>query len=140
MKRMSVIGAVVWLVATSVSALADPINIVGTWKGEATAVHRGANPYRPTEGSEPNLPSQALEFTFVIKQQQGNRFVGTSSSGTKTETIIGALMNDGAGGIMLDDDGQYILNVIDPTTIEACYNHSNPEGKVVACYTLKRQR
>ena len=40
---------------------------------------------------------------------------------------------------MLDDDGRFDLMVVDADTLNACYTHLKPEGRVVGCYVLKRQ-
>jgi len=51
----------------AIPGLADAQGIpmlVGTWKGTAYAVSVGSNPYRTPDTKEPNLPSDALEFTY----------------------------------------------------------------------------
>ena len=116
----------------------EPLNLVGTWKGVAQAVHRGTNPYRPTEQSGPNFSSATIEFTFTITTQQGNRFSGQSSDGKRTENLIGAISPNNKNGIVLDDDGQYLFTVRDSNTLDACYSHSNANSKVVSCYEWKR--
>jgi hypothetical protein len=129
------------LTAISVPAASQDIpNLVGTWKGTAQAVHIGATPYRGGEGGSANFSSNAIEFTYVIKEQQGNRFAGESSGGGAKETIIGALQPDNRGGIMLDNDGQYIFTMIDPNSMDVCYSHQYPMSKVVTCYRLVRSR
>ena len=77
--------------------------LVGTWKGTAYAVSVGSNPYRTPDTKEPNFPSDALEFTFVIREQHDSRFSGTSTAGRLTETLIGAISPDNKGGVVLDD-------------------------------------
>jgi len=76
----------------------------------------------------------------AIKEQQGNRFTGTSTAGTRSETIIGALSPDAESGVMLDDDGQYMLTIKDQNTVDTCYSHRTATGQVVACYELKRMQ
>ena len=64
----------------AIPGLADAQGIpmlVGTWKGTAYAVSVGSNPYRTPDTKEPNFPSDALEFTFVIREQHDSRFSGT---------------------------------------------------------------
>lgn len=138
MKVLLAASLLLGTLACHTASAQNPLDMVGTWKGEATAAHIGANPYRETEGSDANLPSKVLEFTFDIKEQQGNRFAGTSTAGGRSETIIGALSPDGKTGVMLDDDGQYLLTIEEPNTVDVCYFHKAPTGQVVACYALKR--
>jgi hypothetical protein len=116
----------------------EPLNLVGTWKGVAQGVHRGTNPYRPSEQSGANFSTEALMFTYTITTQQGNRFSGQSSDGKRTENLIGAISESNKGGVVLDDDGQYLFTVRDRNTLDACYSHSNASSKVAACFEWKR--
>lgn len=125
--------------ATALPALAQqPANMVGTWKGTGYAAHVGPSPYRPADGAGAKLPDNGLEFTYVIKEQKGNRFAGESTAGTVKETIIGAVQMDNRGGIMLDDDGQYAFVMVDPNTMDVCYSHHATANKLVACLRLTR--
>jgi len=114
--------------------------LVGTWKGTAYAVSVGSNPYRTPDTKEPNFPSDALEFTFVIREQHDSRFSGTSTAGRLTETLIGAISPDNKGGVVLDDDGEYIFTIRDEDTLDACYRHRTAASRVVSCYAWKRQK
>lgn len=138
-QERAAIGGVVVLMALggAVSAQEAP-NLVGTWKGMATVVHIGSNPYRVAESNGPNLPPNAVEMTYVFTKQEGNRFVGTSTNGKFTETVIGAISLDNRTGVALDDDGQYTFTLRDLNTIDLCYAHSFPTSKVVGCWQIKR--
>jgi hypothetical protein len=129
--------ALLCAVATGVRA-EDPLNLVGTWKGTAYAVHIGSTPYRVAEKNNPNLSTNAIEFTYSITEQKGNVFAGTSSGGKFSETLIGAISPDNRSGIMSDDDGQYTFSIRDNSTLDICYQHSFPTSRVAACWTLKR--
>jgi hypothetical protein len=113
-------------------------DMVGTWKGLATAVHIGSTPYRVVQGGGAQFPSNGIEFTFVIKEQQGNRFSGESTGANYKETLIGAVRPDNKGGIILDDDGRYDFTLADPNTMDVCYAHQFPTSRVAACYRLTR--
>jgi hypothetical protein len=116
-------------------------DLVGTWRGRAYGAHIGPNPYRVPEREGVNFPENALEFTYTITRQEGNRFAGEVSGGTAhRETLIGALQPDNRGGIMLDDDGQHTFTLRDPNTMDLCYHHSYPSSKIVACYAITRSR
>jgi hypothetical protein len=117
---------------------ADPLNLVGTWKGTAYAVHIGSNPYRVAEKPGPNFPDNGIEFTYVFTEQHGNRFAGTATGGRYSETLIGAISLDNRTGIILDDDGQYTFTIRDADTLDACYSHSFPTSRVAGCWELKR--
>ena len=115
-------------------------NLVGTWKGQAQAVFLGTNPYRATQNKGANFSKDVREFTFVIKEQHDNRFSGESTEGKRKEQLIGAISSDNRTGIVLDDDGRYLITIRDSDTINSCYSHANPKSKVVACYAWKRQK
>jgi hypothetical protein len=121
------------------AAAQDAPDLVGTWKGTAEAVHVGPTPYRTGETGV-NFSTNPLEFTFVISEQQGNRFVGELSTGEFKETVIGALRPDNAGGVMLDNDGRFDFTLRDADAMDLCYGHSNQTSRVVGCYTLTRAR
>jgi hypothetical protein len=134
-------GIAFGLAAFSVAAASQEIpNLVGTWKGTAYAVHVGLTPYRPGEANTANFSPNPIEFTYSVKEQHGNRFAGESSGGGTNETLIGALQPDNRGGIMLDNDGQYLFTMIDPNSMDVCYSHQYPMSKVVSCYRLIRSR
>ena len=125
------------LAASSASAQTPP-NLVGTWKGKAEAVIIGPNPYRIIESAGPNFGG-AMEFTYVIKQQQGARFSGELSA-KASETLIGTLRPpEFRSGIMLDNDGEYDFTLRNPTTMDVCYRHINLTSKAVACWTMEKQ-
>ncbi|MET0745318.1 MAG: hypothetical protein ABWY78_18250 [Microvirga sp.] len=116
----------------------DPVKLVGTWKGTAQVVQIGANPYRVSEGNGPQFPANGLEFTFSITEQQGNRFAGTATGGRLSETLIGAISPDNRSGYILDNDGEYAFTIRDAETLDLCYRHSYPSGRVVGCYAVRR--
>jgi hypothetical protein len=100
-------------------------------KGTAYAVSVGTNPYRIPETKEPHFPPDALEFTFVIKEQHDNRFSGTSTAGTANETLIGAISLDGKSGLVLDDGGEYLFKIKDIDTLLLQAPKGLVEGVVV---------
>lgn len=139
-QRVSIL-ALSLLAVTTPAVSQDAINLIGTWKGTGYAVHIGATPYRSVDGAGVKFPENGIEFTYVIKEQKGNRFAGESSVGAVMETIIGAVQTDNRGGMMLDDDGQYTFVLIDPNAMDLCYNHHSEAGKkLVACFRATRSR
>jgi hypothetical protein len=139
--QRSLLVAAALIAAMSLPAAAQqPPKMVGTWKGTGNVAHIGPTPYRAAEGTGVNLPANDIEFTYVIKDQQGNRFAGEASAGKFKETIIGAVQPDNRGGVMLDDDGQYLFTLIDPNTMDVCYNHHYPTSKAVGCFRVTRSR
>jgi hypothetical protein len=135
----SAVAAAAFVLVVGAAMAEDIPNLVGTWKGGAQAVHIGPNPYRLADGNAPTFGDTVIDFTYVIKQQEGTRFAG-ETEGKFTETIIGSLKPpEYRSGIFLDNDGQYEFTLRDENTIDTCYWHLNPTSKAVACWTLTRQ-
>lgn len=126
--------------ALSSAAEAQEIpNLVGTWKGDAKAVHIGPNPYRLPDGNRPTFGDNIVQFTYVVKEQKDSRFAG-ETEGKFKEVFIGALQPpDFRSGVFLDEDGEYPFTLRDPETMDFCYRHLYPTSKVVACFTIKKQ-
>ncbi|MFO1142951.1 MAG: hypothetical protein U1E59_11240 [Amaricoccus sp.] len=137
----SFVLAAVWIAGAAAAQTAgEPPDLTGTWTGNAKAVSSGQNPYRPNASGAANFSDEELTFTFNVAEQHDERFSGTKSAGGRTETLIGSLRPpDYTQGVFLDEDGRFDFVVRDPTTIDLCYEHIRTDGRVVACYTLKRQ-
>jgi|EndMetStandDraft_4_1072995.scaffolds.fasta_scaffold238462_1 hypothetical protein len=136
--QSTVCCAAVMFAASSAFAQTPP-NIVGTWKGKAQAVFVGPTPYRVAEGTGPNFGGE-IEYSYVVKEQRGNRFTGDQSAGKVTETIIGSLRPpEFRSGIIIDHDGESDFTLRNATTMDVCYRHLNMTSKVVACFTLEKQ-
>jgi hypothetical protein len=136
--RATLLSAMVAGLMATPALAQDVPNMLGTWKGSTHAVHIGANPYRVADGTGVQFPDNAIEFTYTITEQRGQRFAGKSSGGKFSETIIGMLAPSNRSGVMLDDDGQYLLTLVDANTIDMCYSHLYPTSKVVSCWQIKR--
>jgi hypothetical protein len=137
----SLLSSVMLCAALAMPSMAqdtDAPNMIGAWTGKTYAVHIGSNPYRVAEGTGVQFPDNAIEFTYNITEQHGKRFAGKSSGGKFSETIIGMLAPDNRTAVMLDDDGQYMMTMVDPNTIDMCYYHLYPTNKVVSCWQIKR--
>jgi hypothetical protein len=125
------LGACGLLLALALPANAQEIpDLVGTWSGAGTAVFIGSTPYRAPDASGANLPAEEIEFTYEIREQEGNRFAGMMSGGLFTEAIVGALQPpDYATGVMIDNDGRYTFTLRAADTIDLCYDHQYPTTK-----------
>lgn len=131
-------GAAIVFAISSASAQTPP-NLVGTWKGTAQAVFVGPTPYRVSSGAGPNFGGP-IEYSYVVKEQQGARFAGEQSAGKVTEMIIGTLRPpEFRSGIILDNDGESDFTLRDARTMDVCYRHINMTSKVAACFTLEKQ-
>lgn len=139
LSRLSALTAT--LIVISLPALAeDAPSIVGKWTGRVQgAVMVGNTPDRTAEpGKTITFSNEAIDFTLDITEQQGARFGGIMSNAKRSEPLIGHFYPGNRSGLMLDDDGRYLFNLVDADTIEVCYDHLKPDSKVIACWTAKR--
>ena len=121
------------LVATLVSTpamSADVPSLVGTWTGQRDRIAK-------VEGR------RGGPATLVITEQQGNTFVGhlkrSNPTGDEDEPLWGAFTPDGQLMMGSDEEGFYILRLIDENTLDYCYSESGPSARSV-CARLARQR
>ena len=136
-RQHSLLIACVLIVFASLPAAAQERPIMtGTWKGTGYGVQTGSTPYQPADGAGAQFPQSGIDFTYVLKEQRDNRFSGEMTSGKLKQTIIGAIQADNRTGVMLDENGQYFFTLIDPSTMDLCYNYLNPSGKFVGCFRL----
>ena len=124
---------------TSTFAFAQtPPSLVGTWKGKSEAVYVGPTPYRAATGNGANF-GEAMEYTYVVKEQKGTRFAG-EITGKVGEMIIGTLRPpEFKSGIIVDNDGFADFTMRDAKTMDVCYHHIQLMSKVAACFTLEKQ-
>ena len=135
--------ALLALAAAANPALAQqpPPNLVGTWKAVSPgAAVVGSNPYFSGAPQSEPYYTEPLEFTITIKGQKANRFIGELTDGKRTEKLIGAISPNNLGGVMLDDDGQYVFTIRDLETLDVCYSHTTAASKVVACFPWTKNK
>ena len=137
MKVLHLFAVAAMAVAADVAAAQDIPALVGTWKGTAHAVSVGFKSVSDAgdQGAELSA-ADALEFTFTIKEQQGNQFSGTSTAGTLTRDFSsGRFRPDNKSGVVLDDDGEYLFTIRDNDTLDTCYRHRTVriEGRGLLC-------
>lgn len=122
------------------TAIADPPNIVGTWKGQTTATVYG-NGGHHTADLGGGFTYRSIETTYVFEHQQGRNFYGKFMSPTQSEILIGTFSRDDKRGIMVDLDGQFSFELYDTNKMEVCYGHPLGAGDhaVAACTDLTRQ-
>ena len=109
---------------------ADVPSLVGTWTGQRDRIAK-------VEGRRGGLA------TLVITQQLGNTFVGhlkrSNPTGDEDEQLWGAFAPDGQLMMGSDEEGTYILRLVDQNTLDYCYSEAGPSPRSV-CARLARQR
>lgn len=141
MKRKMIATATALMLGFTGPALAGTaFDMVGVWKGDATAVFIGKTPHRTPARDGANFATEKLPFAFHITEQNGQNFSGTLKIGKLQETVIGSLDMDNDDGLMLDDDGQWTFEVRAADHIDLCYHHVTPTNKVVGCFPALKEK
>lgn len=134
------LGAVLLALPAMAGAQEDWPDLTGVWHGLPQAVQVGPTPYRPSEQPGVRFADEAIPFVFEITDQHDNRFAGTMTAHGHGETIIGAMRANKADGLIQSENGVHDFTLIDPDTIDLCYQHNIPNSRVVACYVIRRER
>jgi hypothetical protein len=113
-------------------------DVRGTWKGKSETIIRGAgNPHHASpSAASPRLNS--IEFTMVVKEQDGRRFSGTFSSTRGNDPIIAVISRTGAI-YMVDDDGYTVGSMLAPNRMELCYMQLSPKSRIASCTEMVKQ-
>lgn len=115
-------------------------DLEGVWTGTVKAVQLGPTPYRPNDKEGVHFSDEALTFTFDITEQHDNRFAGTMQARGGSETILGAMRANKRDGLIQNANGIHEFTLVDPDTIDLCYQHNIPNSRVVACYVIHRKK
>ena len=96
-------------------------------------------PYRVAEGTGPNFGGE-IEYTYVIKQQQGTRFSGDRAPAkSPRRSSARCVRRNSAAASSSTTTANPTSRCAMPTTMDVCYRHINLTSKVVACFTLEKQ-
>ena len=105
-----------------------------------SAVHEGSTGHFNSSTDGAKSAEGEVEFTFTIKEQQGNDFIGQVSSKARTEDLIGSISPDLQNAVAVDDDGHYAFDIRSADVIDVCYFHVIKESRLTTCYTINRQK
>jgi hypothetical protein len=121
--------ATISLFLTVPALAADPVSLIGTWKGEEVGV-----------GAQDGWDSH--ELIMEIGEQRGTAFTGVKSYGTAgdydTTDIYGSMISDGRVVVVVDDDGVFTGSMAGPDSIDLCYTETGEDASA-KCSRLDRQ-
>jgi hypothetical protein len=144
-RHLRAIGGLVILLAGSEAALAQGLDLKGTWI-PAKGAHIIDGPSKHRESGMESVPGNdtlrrhTSKFVFRFEGQDGRTFWGVHSSAKVSEKFIGALSVDGKRFVMADEDGRFEGTVVDSDTLDYCYTHITPTDRAVACGLLIREK
>ena len=108
---------------------ADPVSLIGTWKGEEVGV-----------GAQDGWDSH--ELIMEIGEQRGTAFTGVKSHGTvgdyDTTDIYRSMTPDGRGVVVVEEDGVFTGSMAGPDLIDLCYTETGEDASA-KCSRLERQ-
>ena len=124
--------------ATAAMAETAIPDVRGTWKGKSESIIQGAgNPHHASpKAASPRMNS--IEFTMVVKEQDGRRFFGTFSSARGNDPIIAVISRNGSI-FMVDDDGYTVGSMLAPNRMELCYMQLSPKSRIASCVEMVKQ-
>ena len=139
MAKLAWIISCAMLVAVTAARAETAIpDVRGTWKGKSETIIMGAgNPHHASpKAASPRLNS--VEFTMVVKEQDGRRFSGTFSSARTTDQVVAVISRNGTI-YMVDDDGYTVGTMLAPNQMELCYMQQAPKSRLASCTVLTKQ-
>lgn len=109
---------------------ADPVSLIGIWKGEEVGV-----------GAQDGWDRH--ELIMEIGEQQGTAFKAVKSHGVpgayETTDIYGSMTPDGRVVVVVDADGVFLGSLAGPDALDLCYTETGEDASA-KCSRLVRQK
>ena len=109
---------------------AEPVSLVGTWKGEEAGV-----------GAQDGWDSH--ELILEIGEQRGTAFKAVKSYGApgayETTDVYGSMTPDGRAVVVVDSDGVFTGSLAGPDALDLCYAETGADASA-KCARLVRQK
>lgn len=127
------------LAACSATATAEEVpNLVGTWSGHIVGGARfGALNHDPAV-KDPVFADHNRQWTLTIEKQDGSGLIGTWSTKTKSEKLVGVIRRDNVTVLLADEDNTFDARLLSANEMELCA--LDAEGASIAvCYVMERK-
>lgn len=128
MKKISIAALTSFLFAQALAA--DPVSIMGTWKGEEYGVG-------VLDGWDRH------DLIIEIREQRGTAFKAIKSYGTagayETHEVFGSMTPDGRVIVVVDHDGSFFGTLVGPNKMDLCYTETGKDASA-KCSSLLRQK
>lgn len=141
--RLLLVSLYVALVGSASIAEADQLpKLIGTWSGTIIGGARfGALNHDPME-KDPVFADRNKEWTLEIDRQDGVGIIGTWSTKTKQERIVGAIRQDNVTVIFADEDNVFDARLLSSKKMELCAQEGRAAkggATIAVCYLLMRE-
>ena len=144
-KNVYMVSIVAHIVLTGFATIAkaDQVpNLIGTWSGTIVGGARfGALNHDPAE-KEPVFADRNRQWTLVIEMQDGSGLIGTWSTKTKQERLVGAIRQDNVTVIFADEDNVFDARLLSTDKMELCAQEGGTAkggATIAVCYLVKKQ-
>lgn len=121
--------ATIGLFIAAPALAADPVSLIGTWKGEEVGV-----------GAQDGWDRH--DFVLEIGEQRATAFTGKKSYGTagayETDDIYGSMTPDGRVVVVVDVDGVFTGSLVGSDVLDLCYTEMGEDASA-KCARLTRQ-
>lgn len=130
--------AVIAATCSAATAAQNAPNLTGTWSGSIVGGARfGALNHDPAE-KDPVFADRAKIWVLTIERQDGSGLIGTWSTKTKTEKLVGAIRQDNVTVIFADEDNLFDARLVSENEMELCAQEAGA-ASIAVCYLMKRQ-
>jgi hypothetical protein len=135
--------AVSTLAACSVTAMSQEVpNLIGVWSGTIEGGARfGALNHDPAEKA-PVFADRVKEWTLTIEKQEGTGLIGTWSTKTKKEALVGVIRRDNVTVEFADEDNLFDARLLSANEMELCAQEAGSAkggATIAVCYIMKRK-
>lgn len=121
--------ATIALLLAAPALAADPVSLVGTWKGEEVGV-----------GAQDGWDRH--EFILEVGEQRDTAFTGVKSYGSEgvyeSENVYGSMTPDGRVVVVVDVDGVFTGSLVGSDVLDLCYTEMGEDASA-KCAHLTRQ-
>jgi len=128
--KIATIATISLLLLTAPALAADPISLIGTWKGEEAGV-----------GAQDGWDRH--ELVMDIREQRGVAFKAVKSHGApgayETVDVYGSMTPDGRVVVVVDADGVFAGSLSGPDVLDLCYTETGEDASA-KCASLVRQK
>ncbi|WP_340149660.1 hypothetical protein [uncultured Sneathiella sp.] len=109
----------------------------GAWSGTGWGAVSGQLQHvNPTAG--PEIRNPTVLWTLTITKQDGGGLIGTWSSPSRSETLIGAVRANRESVVFVDEDSYFSGTLLSDTEMELCLQETG-KSMVAVCFVLRRQ-
>jgi len=136
--KLAPFSAIVIAVIASVASAQEVPNLTGTWSGSIVGGARfGALDHDPDQ-QEPVFADREKVWTLTVEKQDGSGLIGTWSTATKSEKLVGVIRRDNVSVIFADEDNTFDARMINENEMELCAVEAE-EATIAVCYIMMRK-